>query len=103
VRGGAHSPALLPPQYLSSSGAFDDAADFARHDLLSLAMAKRLYRIPVYLDVGRADGLQYPDTDFANAVRGHGTKISFGLVPGGHSGWAKRMPTYLRWYASACP
>ncbi len=99
---GAHSPALLPAQYLSSAGAFDDAADFSRHDLLSLAMAKRLYRIPVYLDVGRADALRYPDTTFADAVRAHGTKITFRLVPGGHSGWAGRMLTYLRWYASAC-
>lgn len=100
---GAHSAALLPSQYLSIDGAFDDQADFARHDLVSLAATKRLYRIPVYLDVGRADTLRYPDTAFADAVRAHGTKITFGLVPGGHSGWAERMPTYLRWYASACP
>ena len=100
---GAHSPAVLTAQYLSSAGAFDDAADFARHDLLSLASAKRLYRIPLYLDVGRADGLLYTDTAFADAARAHGTKITFRLVPGGHSGWAARMPAYLRWYASACP
>ncbi len=99
---GAHSPAVLTSQYLGTYGAFDDGADFARHDLLSLATAKRLYRIPVYLDVGRADALLYPDTAFADAVRAHGTKITFRLVPGGHSGWAGRMLTYLRWYASAC-
>jgi len=100
---GAHSPGLLTAQYLNSAGAFDDEADFARHDLLSLAAAKRLYRIPVYLDIGRADDLRYFDTTFADAVRAHGTKITFRLVPGGHSGWAGRMGTYLRWYASACP
>lgn len=99
---GAHSPAVLSSQYLSSAGAFDDEADFARHDLLSLAAAKRLYRIPVYLDVGLADDLRYFDTTFADAVRAHGTKITFKLVPGGHSGWAARMKTYLRWYAGAC-
>ena len=99
---GAHSPALLPSQYLRTAGAFDNAADFAGHDLLSLAAARRLYRIPVYLDVGRADELRFPDTAFANAVRAHGTKITFRLVPGGHTGWAARMPTYLRWYANAC-
>jgi S-formylglutathione hydrolase FrmB len=99
---GAHSPAVLPQQYWSSVGAFDSEADFARHDLLSLAAAKRLYRIPVYLDVGRADDLRYPDAAFADAVRAHGTKITFRLVPGGHSGWAGRMLTYLRWYISAC-
>lgn len=100
---GAHSPALLPREYLSSWRAFDDEADFARHDLLSLAAARRLYRIPIYLDVGRTDGLRYPDAAFAKAVRAHGTKITFRLVPGGHSGWAGRMDSYLRWYANACP
>ncbi|HVP75578.1 MAG TPA: alpha/beta hydrolase-fold protein [Gaiellaceae bacterium] len=100
---GAHSPGLLTSQYALASGAFDDQADFARHDLLSLAAAKRLYRIPVYLDIGRADDLRYFDTTFADAVRAHGTKITFRLVPGGHSGWAGRMLTYLRWYTSACP
>lgn len=100
---GAHSPAVfLSAQYLSIDNAFDDAADFARHDLLSLAASRRLYRIPVYLDVGRADELRYPDTIFANEVRAHGTAITFRLVPGGHSGWAARMAGYLRWYASAC-
>jgi S-formylglutathione hydrolase FrmB len=44
---GAHSPAVLTAQYLRISGAFDDEADFARHDLLSLAATKRLYRVPV--------------------------------------------------------
>jgi S-formylglutathione hydrolase FrmB len=100
---GAHSPALLPRDYWSTLGAFDDEEAFARHDLLTLAARKRLYRVPVYLDVGRTDGLRYPDTTFANAVRAHGTKITFRLVPGGHSGWEARMKTYLRWYANACP
>lgn len=93
----------LAAQCLGAVGAFDDEADFARHDLLSLATAKRLYRVPVYLDVGCADDLRYPDTAFANAVHAHGTKITFRLVAGGHSGWAARMPTYPRWYADACP
>jgi S-formylglutathione hydrolase FrmB len=100
---GAHSPAILPPDYMTSSEAFDGAADYARHDLLTLAARKRLYRVPVYLDVGRADDLRYPDTEFANAVRVHGTKITFRLVPGGHTGWRARMPAYLRWYTGACP
>jgi S-formylglutathione hydrolase FrmB len=100
---GAHSPAILPPGYLASSGAFDDEGDYARHDLLTLAAEKRLYRVPVYLDVGRADELRYPDTQFARAVRARGTNITFRLVAGAHAGWAGRMQAYLRWYADACP
>jgi S-formylglutathione hydrolase FrmB len=99
---GAHSAAILDSQYLRSSNAFDDEADFARHDLLTLAAEKRLYRVPVYLDIGRADGLRYFNEMFADALRARGTKVTFRLVPGGHSGWAARMQTYLRWYSSAC-
>jgi len=69
---------------------------------VSLATSERLYRIPVYLDVGRSDDLRYPDVGFVNAIRAHGTKVTFRLVPGGHSGWDRRMSTYLRWYANAC-
>jgi len=46
--------------------------------------------------------LRYPDVGFVNAIRAHGTKVTFRLVPGGHSGWDRRMSTYLRWYANAC-
>ena len=100
---GAHSPAVFIPPYWKRLGAFDGEADFARHDLLTFANAKRLYRVPVYLDVGRADDLRYPDTLFADALRSHGTEITFRFVPGGHTGWWTRMATYLRWYADACP
>ena len=100
---GAHSPAVFMPPYWKRLGAFDEEADFARHDLLTFASAKRLYDVPVYLDVGRADGLSYPDTLFADALRSHGTRITFRLVRGGHSGWRARMAGYLRWYANACP
>jgi S-formylglutathione hydrolase FrmB len=100
---GAHSPAILQPPVWSIFGAFDDEADFARHDLLAFAAERRLYRIPVYLDVGRADELRFADTTFVRELRAHGTKVAFRLVPGGHAGWAGRMPTYIRWYANACP
>jgi poly(3-hydroxybutyrate) depolymerase len=100
---GAHSPAVFrSAQSLPPGSPFDDAADFARHDLLSLAAARRLYRVPVFLDVGRDDGLRSSDVLFADEVRAHGTPITFRLVPGGHSGWAGRMAGYLRWYASVC-
>ncbi|HEX7527247.1 MAG TPA: hypothetical protein VF327_13115 [Gaiellaceae bacterium] len=75
------------------------ARDF--HELLLLPAGSSRAR-QLYLDVGRTDDLQYPDTSFVDAVRAHGTKITFRLVPGGHSGWDKRMPMHLRWYASAC-
>jgi len=99
---GAHSPAVLTETYLRYANAFDGEADFARHDLLTVAARHRLYRIPVWIDVGREDGLRTSDKALADELRGHGSKVTFRIFPGGHSGWAGRMRTYLDWYVSAC-
>ncbi len=37
-----------------------------------------------------------------NELRAHGTKVSFAVHGGGHSGWSGRMAEYLRFYVSAC-
>jgi poly(3-hydroxybutyrate) depolymerase len=100
---GAHSPALWFRGADTPAGAFDDAADFARHDLLRSAAARRLYRIPVWLDVGRADPFYAADRSFAQELGSHGTHVHAWYHGGGHSGWSGRMSTYLRWYARACP
>jgi pimeloyl-ACP methyl ester carboxylesterase len=52
---GAHSAALWFRGADTPSGAFDDADDFARHDLLTFARTRALYRVPVWIDVGRED------------------------------------------------
>src|SRR5262249_53986437 len=48
---GGHSAALWFSGGDTPAGAFDDAEDFARHDVVHLAS----YRIPVWIDVGTAD------------------------------------------------
>ena len=50
---GAHSAALWFGGADTPSGAFDDAQDFARHDVIRFARARGLYRSPVWIDVGR--------------------------------------------------
>ena len=97
---GAHSAALWFSGADTAAGAFDDAADFDRHDLLRFALRRRLYDAPVWIDVGRSDPFANADASFAKELRNHGTRVTFRLHAGGHSGWAERMPTYLRWYAS---
>ncbi|MEN3343156.1 MAG: hypothetical protein V7644_2560 [Actinomycetota bacterium] len=98
---GAHSPALWFRGADTAPGAFDDARDFARHDLIRLAAARRLYRSPVWIDVGREDPFASSDEALGRELRAHGASVTFRLDGGGHGGWRDRMPAYLRWYAAA--
>ena len=100
---GAHSAALWLHAGDSASGAFDDAADFGRHDLIALARMRRLYDVPVWIDVGQDDPFREADTALAHELQSHGTRVRFFVHGGGHSGWSARMPDYLRFYAGACP
>jgi len=97
---GAHSAALWFHAGDTAPGAFDDASDFARHDLIRFASERHIYRTPVWIDVGRDDPFARADTALARDLRAHGTDVVFHLHAGGHGGWRNRMPDYLRWYAA---
>jgi len=99
---GGHSAALWFRGGDTPAGAFDDATDFARHDLIRLAATRRLYRAPVWVDVGREDPFFEADRTLARELRAHGTRVQLWLHGGGHSGWSGRMGKYLRFYATAC-
>lgn len=99
---GAHSPALWFRGGDTPAGAFDDAEDFARNDLIRLAHSRVLYKTPIWIDVGRDDPFVRADTSLARELRSHGARLRFAIHSGGHSGWSSRMPEYLRFYASAC-
>jgi S-formylglutathione hydrolase FrmB len=99
---GAHSPALWFRGADTPAGAFDDAEDFARNDLVRTAQHRRLYRVPVWIDVGRADPFFQADVAFAHALGHHGARLQLVLHAGGHSGWSRRMLEYLRFYSTAC-
>jgi S-formylglutathione hydrolase FrmB len=99
---GGHSAAVWPTAGQTAAGAFDDAADFARHDVIGAARRGNPYgRTPVFLDVGRDDGFRFADEELARDLRAHGARVTFRLQPGGHGGWRGRMAEYLRFYASA--
>jgi pimeloyl-ACP methyl ester carboxylesterase len=92
---GAHSAALWFTGGATAPGAFDDAADFARHDLV--AHPPR-YRSPVWMDVGSKDPFFAADTALARKL---GVKLR--VWPGvGHGGWSQHMAQYLKFYADAC-
>jgi len=99
---GAHSAAIWPTAGQTVSGAFDDPADFERHDVMGAAAHGNPYgHAPVLVDVGRTDGFRFADEQLANDLRAHGANVTFRLEPGGHSGWRSRMDRYLRFYANA--
>ena len=96
---GAHSPALWFEGGDTPAGAFDDAEDFARHDVIAAARARRVYRVPVWIDVGRDDPFAEADRTLASALRAHGTRVAFHLHGGGHGGWTEphaAVPALLR-------
>jgi enterochelin esterase-like enzyme len=99
---GAHSAALWFSGAETPAGAFDDAEDFARHDLIDFARARTLYRVPVWIDVGRADPFLRADKALARELRARGTPVRLVVHGGGHSGWSSRMGQYLRFYAARC-
>ncbi|MDQ3740061.1 MAG: alpha/beta hydrolase-fold protein [Actinomycetota bacterium] len=90
---GAHSPAIFADAASSAEGAFDDAEDFDRHDLLA-----RAEQIPpgTWIDVG-------DDDPFAAATRTLVKRMRaprFHPWPGGHDGdyWNAHTDDYVRFY-----
>ena len=98
---GGHSAATWQSAGESAPGAFDDAADYARHDVVRLARerGRRPWRkAELWLDGGDADPFRASDRVFA-----HSLGIRFRVWPGGHDGhyWQRHYRDYLRVYARA--
>jgi S-formylglutathione hydrolase FrmB len=94
---GGHSPALWQTAGEIAPGAFDDAADFGRHDVIAAARRAAFRRMPVWLDAGSADPFRSGDRTFDAALR----RTRLRTWPGGHDGayWNAHMGAYLRFYA----
>jgi S-formylglutathione hydrolase FrmB len=103
---GGHSPAIWQTGGETAPGAFDDAADFARNDLVGTARRKpgRFAGPRVWVDAGRTDPFQPGDRAFVQSLKHAGLPISAHLTwLGGHehSYWQRHWPTYLAFYATA--
>jgi enterochelin esterase-like enzyme len=87
----------------TAPGAFDDAADFARHDLVRYASsAARPYgSMPLWVDRGRRDWFVKGSAAFVGALEGRGARVTSRLWPGDHDGdyWRRHTGDYLRFYA----
>jgi S-formylglutathione hydrolase FrmB len=101
---GAHSAALRPSGADTAAGAFDDAQDFARNNILGSARGRDPYRrMPVWIDVGDQDPFRVSDTALADELRAHGQRLDFHVWPGSHgqSYWQSHWRSYLGFYATA--
>jgi len=101
---GGHSAALWVSGGDSAPGAFDDAEDFARHDVIAAAHASDPYRgSAVWIDVGTDDPFRAADTTLAEELRADGHPVQFHVWPGSHdqSYWQSHWDSYLQFYATA--
>jgi enterochelin esterase-like enzyme len=101
---GGHSPAVLVNNSQNVFGGFDNAADFARHDLIRLARKRSPYDAPVWIDVGNQDDLRPAATALAHELKADGADVTFHVWPGSHDGtyWDAHFAQYVRFYTDAC-
>jgi enterochelin esterase-like enzyme len=102
---GGHSPAIWRTAGETAPGAFDDADDFARHDLIA-AVTRQPHifgDVPLWLDAGTGDPFDAGDRAFAGALRAAGVRIEVHRWPGSHQSgyWRSHWRSYLRFYAAA--
>lgn len=101
---GGHSAALWLSASASAPGAFDDRADFRRHDPVAPVRAGRVrYRVPLWLDAGAQDPFRGAQRTFAAALRRNGEQVTVRSWQGGHEQryWDRHLAAYLRFYADA--
>jgi hypothetical protein len=93
---GGHSPALWFHGADTPAAAFDDAEDFARHDLLANPPH---YGAPVWIDVGTADPFHDAAVHYARKIH-----AQLHVWPGGHDSgyWHAHMHQYFAFYAAHC-
>ncbi|MEA2479743.1 MAG: hypothetical protein QOJ07_1665 [Thermoleophilaceae bacterium] len=102
---GGHSPALWRRARDTAPGAFDNARDFARHDVYGTVLRRpRAYATEhLWIDVGRGDPFRAVDSALARRLLARHRDVSFHVWPGGHGGayFDAHVAGYLRFYARA--
>jgi S-formylglutathione hydrolase FrmB len=102
---GAHSPALWLSAEETAEGAFDDAEDFAAHDVVAAASTDPgpYLSQPVWVDAGDEDPFRPGVDAFADRLEAAGADLSFHIWPGAHETeyWRSNWDDYMRFYARA--
>src|SRR5687768_886847 len=97
---GGHSPAVWHTGGETPAGAFDDAEDFARHDLFGGPYGGRAR---VWIDVGRDDPFHDAAKAYGELLRERGRDVTLRISAGGHDRdyWKRHLAAYLDFYAAA--
>src|SRR3954453_18745243 len=102
---GGHSPAFWLSAGQTAPGAFDDAADFARHDVYRYVRthARPYGSTPLLIDRGNSDPFKPYDDEIARVLKARGARLQTRAWPGAHTGsyWRAHIARYLRFYADA--
>jgi S-formylglutathione hydrolase FrmB len=102
---GGHSPAIWTQASETAPGAFDDAADFDRRDLITLLgqQGSPLEGKRYWLDVGDEDPFREADEALAKALDAGGAQGRPYIGEGGHesSYWSSNWRRYMHFYARA--
>jgi S-formylglutathione hydrolase FrmB len=102
---GGHSPALWFEGDETAPGAFDDAADFDRNDVIGTVRENpdAFAGMPVWNDYGDEDPFRVYDEGFVDYLRADGVDLNAHSWPGGHDNayWNRHWAAYLRFYANA--
>jgi poly(3-hydroxybutyrate) depolymerase len=102
---GGHSPALWFEGGETAPGAFDDAADFERNDVVGTVQAEpdAFGDAKVWIDYGTEDPFRVYDEGFVEAMGAGDADLTAHSWPGAHEGgyWNDHWPDYQRFYVKA--
>ncbi len=102
---GGHSAALWFTAGETAPGAFDDAADFNRNDVVGEVRRRSdpFAGMRVWNDFGDEDPFRAYNEGFVRYLRADSADLSAHSWSGGHDGdyWNRHWPAYLRFYANA--
>lgn len=102
---GGHSAALWFEGGETAPGAFDDAADFERNDVVGTIRTdpEAFGSARVWNDYGDADPFRVYNEGLVEALGTGSADLTTHTWPGGHetSYWDRHWPAYLRFYADA--
>lgn len=101
---GGHSPALWESASETADGAFDDAEDFSRHDVIGAASAdpNPYAGTKVWLDAGDDDPFRAGHEAFVEGLRANGVRPIVRSSSGGHDDeyWRGNWSEYMAFYAA---
>jgi enterochelin esterase-like enzyme len=102
---GGHSPALWFHAADTAPGAFDDAEDFARNDVLGAIESDptAFGPIPIWNDAGTEDPFLISDVALDEDLEAAGANLTAHTWPGAHERpyWDRHWNAYLRFYSDA--